>query len=319
MKLLLRACLVLGMLVTAMQVVAAPLFTPFLSVDVNGANYGGGQTVGPTEAGFLAFNTFSGFDQLDPAYNPAEDWGLGGPPNGLTKVFATSEGNITANLIGVGQSLSARNRGANTGGMSGLQQDFAFAQRDGAFGYGRNFIKLKLSGLTPNTTYEFTGFAREAAFQGAELADPNAPGQSYQAWSDLYRLGGQDGPAAWLDSHVGTNASYQPVFTDHDNDVNTPPVDTGYKNPIPILDRSQVAGPDALSQVDTFFHSASFFTTSDAAGMVTVYTWSDPNGFGNTVQGASLLNGFQLSPTPEPTSLVLFGLGLVGLAFRRRR
>ncbi len=95
MKLKIYACLVVGALVAATQAAAAP----FLSVDVNGANAGGGQTIGPTQTGFQSFNAFSGFDQLDPAYNPAEDWGLGGPPNGLSKVFATSEGNITAHAV----------------------------------------------------------------------------------------------------------------------------------------------------------------------------------------------------------------------------
>lgn len=104
-------------------------------------------------------------------------------------------------------------------------------------------------------------------------------------------------------------------------DPNTPNVDTntGYKNPIPTLDRSQVAGPDSLSQGNTFFHSAVFDVMSDASGVVTVYTWSDPNGFGSTVQGASLLNGFSLSNVPEPASMAMFALGLVGIAGLRRR
>ena len=315
MKLKLFACLVVGALVSVSQVVAAP----FLAVDVNGANYGGGQTVNGTQAGFLPWNAFTGFDQLDPNYNPAEDWGLGGPPNGLSKTFSTSEGDITAHMIGVGLNLGARNRGANMGGLTDLQQDFAFAQRDGAVAYGRNYIKLTLSGLTPNQTYLFRGFAREAAFQDALLANPDDPGQSYQAWTDLANLGGLDGPAAWLDANVSAGASYQPVFVDDDMDANTPPVNTGYKNPVPILGRSQVAGPDSLSQVNTLFHSASFLTTADGSGVATIYTWADPNGFGQTVQGASLLNGFQLGPVPEPASLVLVALGLCGLAGYRRR
>src|SRR5258708_2065585 len=113
MKLKMFACLAIaGALVSVTGVRATPLFTPFLSVDVNGANYGGGQTVGPTQAGFQAINAFQGFDQLDPAYNPAEDWGTNAP-TGLSKTFATAQGNITVKMIGVGLNYGARNRGAN--------------------------------------------------------------------------------------------------------------------------------------------------------------------------------------------------------------
>jgi hypothetical protein len=327
MKLKTYACLVAGALMSVTQAMAAPLVTPFLSVDINGANYGGGQTVGPTLAGFEGWNAFEGFDQLDPNYNPAEDWGnTGGPPNGLTKSFASSEGNITANLIGVPTAQSnrgARNRGANTGGFPELYQDFPFAQRNGAdAAHGRNFIKLVLSGLTPNQAYEFTGFAREAAFNAAALENPDDPGQSYQAWTDLAALGGVDGPAAWLDANVGAGASYNPIWVpvDDDMDPNTPAVNTntGYKNPIPTLARSQVAGPDSLSTGNPYFHSASFLTRADGSGAITVYTWSDPNGFGGTVQGASLLNGFQLGIIPEPATLLMFGLGMTFVVAMRR-
>jgi hypothetical protein len=328
MKVKTFACLVACALIAVTQAMAAPIATPFLSVDINGANYGGGQTEGPTEAGFQSFRGFEGFDQLDPNYLPAEDWGnTGGPPNGLTKTFPTSAGNITANLIGVPTAQSnrgARNRGANTGGQPALYQDFVFAQRNGAVAaHGRNFIKLVLSGLIPNQLYEFTGFAREPAFNAAALENPDDPGQSYQAWTDLDTLGGVDGPAAWLDANVGVDASYNPIWVpvDHDMDPNTPAVNTntGYKNPIPTRARSQVAGPDSLSTGNPYFHSASFFTKANGSGAITIYTWSDPNGFGGTVQGASLLNGFQLGIIPEPGSLLMFGMGLTVVVGQRRR
>lgn len=305
MKLMLRACLLLGALAFVTQAVATPQFTPFLSVDVNGANTAGGQSIGPTQAGYLPWDARAISDEFDPDYDAANNWWTQAVP-GMVKSFASSEGNITATLYGTGTQYSARNRGANAGGMTDLQQDFVFAQRDNNVGFGRNYLKLVLTGLTPNTTYEFTGFAREAAFQDAALANPDDPGQSYQAWSDLTSLGGLDGPAAWMDTNVGAGQSYQPSIG-------------GVDNPIPHYARSQVAGPDSLSQVDTFFHSASFLTTTDAAGVLTVYTWADPNGFGSTVQGASLLNGFSVGNIPEPTSMVLVFVALAGLAGFRRR
>ena len=104
--------------------------------------------------------------------------------------YATTQGNITATMIGVGLNFGARNRGANTGGRSDLYADFAFAQRDGANGFGRNFVKLTLSGLTPNAnSMSLPDFAREAAFKAPNLADPNDPGQSFQAWSRQGKTG----------------------------------------------------------------------------------------------------------------------------------
>lgn len=307
MKLKLFCCLALACAMAfGSRVQATPLFTPFLQVDVNGANYGGGQTVGPTQAGFQPLNAFQGFDQLDPAYNPAEDWGTNAP-TGLSKTYATTQGNITVKMIGVGLNYGARNRGANAGGMSDLYSDFAFAQRDSAIAFGRNYVKLQISGLIPGKKYEFTGFAREDAFNAANLADPNDPGQSFQAWADLGALGGKDGPAAWLDTTISPGYSYQPAVG-------------GVNDPIPHYARSQVAGPDSLSAADPFFHSASYVTTADGSGLATLYTWADPNGFGSTVQGAALLNGFELGVyVPEPTSLAICSMGLVGMLFTRRR
>jgi hypothetical protein len=305
MKFVLRACLLFGALAAASQLMAAPTYTAFLAVDINGANTAGGQSPGPTQAGFQGWDALAITDEFDANYGADNNWVARAVP-GMVKSFATSEGSITATVYGVGTSYSARNRGANTGGMTDLQQEFVFAQRDNAIAFGRNYVKLTLSGLTPNKQYGFTGFARESAFNAANLANPLDPGQSFQAWSDPSKLGASDGPAAWLDANVGAGASYQPAVG-------------GVNNVIPYWARSQVAGPDSLSQVDTFFHSATFATTADANGVVTVYTWSDPNGFGGTVQGASLLGGFQIGNIPEPTSLVLFAIGLVGVAVRRRR
>jgi hypothetical protein len=305
MKLKLCACLMAGAAMTVTQALAAPVFLPYLSVDVDGYNDG---SIGPTQAGYQSFPGAEGLF-LDPSI----DWGNSGS-TGLTKTFATSQGNVTATMIGVnpGSSKGARDRGANTGGISSLYQDFVFAQRNNANGFGQNFIKIELSGLLPNQQYEFTGFAREAAFNTPDTTGLQ-PLASYQAWTDLAALGGLDGPGAWLDANVGAGASYQPVTADPNPGL--------YKNPIPTLARTPVSGPDSLSASDPYFHSASIITKADATGKITVYTWSDPNGFGSNVQGATLINGFQLGvgTVPEPASFGLLALGLAGFAGLRRR
>ncbi len=283
MKLKLIALLLVGMLAVATQVMATPLFAPFLAVDVDGYNAGGGQSLGPTEAGF------SGWEMAEGLFlDPSIDWGNSGAA-GLTKVF----GSITANLKGIAPNSfrGARNRGANAGALSALTQDFIFSQRDNAIAFGRNYNKLTLSGLTPGETYEFTGYAREPFNGGAD---------SFQAWSDLASIG-LDGPSAWLDANVNAGASYQPA-------------PGGVNNPVPTLVRSPTSGPDSPNP---YAYAATFYTTADAGGVVTVYTWADPNSFSG-VQGASLLNGFQLAEIPEPTSLALLGISLVGIALKRR-
>jgi len=288
LKLKLFACLVVaGAFVPVAQIVAAPAFTPFLAVDMNGYNAGGGQSIGPTAAGYLGWEAAEGLF-LDPSI----DWGNSGAA-GLTRVFPTSEGNITANIIGVAPNsfLGARNRGANAGGLGELTQDFVFAQR-GVEGFGQHFVKLTLSGLAPDQQYEVTAFARESFNGGAD---------SFQAWTDRAALGGLDGPGAWLDAHFGPGSLYQPAVG-------------GVNNPIPTLGRASTSGPDSA---DPYAYSATFQSMADAGGVVTVYGWADPNSYSGT-QTATLLNGFQVAVVPEPGGLLVFGVGLMSVLALRR-
>ncbi len=315
MKLKLLVCLTVGALVIGAQASAAPVFPSFLSVDVNGYNADGGQAKGPTEAGYQDFEAGQGL--FVPA---AVRWDNSGAA-GLTNVYATTQGNITVNMKGIAPSstLLSRNRGANAGGLPALHQDFAAAQR-GLGGFGQNYIRLEISGLAPNRNYEFTGFSREAAFNNATDHVGAAQLASYAAWTDLARLGGVDGPGPWMDANVGALAVYQPIWVDHDANAGTPDQPTTYKNPIPTIARSPVSGPDSLSAANIYYHAATFITKSDANGAVVIYNWSDPNGYGSTSQGATLLNGFQLgAPVPEPGTVGLLAVGLVSLAGRRRR
>jgi hypothetical protein len=268
--------------------IAAPIAAAFLAVDINGYNAGGGQSIGPTVAGFQGWEMAEGLF-LDPSI----DWANSGAA-GLTKVFPTTEGNITANLVGVGISRGARNRGANAGALTDLTQDFVFAQRDGAIAFGRNYDKLTLSGLLPNQLYEFTGWAREPFNGGTD---------SFQAWTDRGQLGGLDGPDAWMDANVSPGASYQPAAG-------------GANNPIPHYTRTPTSGADSA---DPYAYATTFISSSNASGVMTIYTWADPNSFSG-VQGAALLNGFQVGIfVPEPTSVGLCALGLMALTLIRRQ
>lgn len=286
MKLKMCACLMIGALAFAAQTMATPV--PFLSVDVNGYNAGGGQAIGPTAAGYQGWEAAEGLF-LDPSI----DWGNSGAA-GMTKVFPTSAGNITANMIGVAPNsfLGARNRGANAGAASDLDSDFVFAQRN-VDGFGQTYIKLTLSGLTPGVPYELIGYAREPFNGGTD---------SFQRWTDKDRLGGLDGPGAYMDANFGAGSLYQPA-------------PGGANNPIPYARRRPTSGPDSSNPLA---YSATFTTVADAGGVVTVYTWADPNSYSGT-QTATLLNGFTLGEIPEPASLALCAFGLVGLALRRVR
>jgi PEP-CTERM motif len=276
-----------GALATATQAMAAPSFTPFLSVDVNGYNAGGGQSLGPTESGYQGWEMAEGLF-LDPSI----DWGNSGAA-GLTKVFPTSEGNITANLKGIvpNSFRGARNRGDNTDAQGDMTQEFVFSQR-GVDGLGQTYSKLTLSGLIPGQVYEFTGYARDHF---------NGGGDSFQAWSDRGFLG-VDGPGAWMDANVGAGSLYQPAAG-------------GVNNPIPTKMRSPVSGP---ASADPYGYAATYRAVADGSGVLELYTWADPNSFSGT-QSATLLNGFQLSVAPEPTSLAMFAMGLIGLLFVGRR
>lgn len=287
MKLKLLTCLLLGTMAFVSQVGAAH-FDPFLAVDVNGYNAGGGQTIGPTAAGFSGLEAAEGLF-LDPSI----DWGASGAA-GLTRVI----GPYTVNVKGVAPNsfLGARNRGANSDANSDITSDFVFAQRN-VDGFGQTYIKITVSGLNPAETYEFTGWARDHFNGGTD---------SWQAWSDRGRLGGLDGPGAYMDANFPATPPALSLYQ---------PAPGGVNNPIPTARRSPVSGP---SSADPFGYAASFYTTADASGVVEVYGWGDPNSYSG-VQSATLLNGFQLAAVPEPASFVLVAFGLAGVAFRRVR
>lgn len=298
MRLMLRACLLLGMLAFVTQSVAAPLFTPFLAVDINGYNADGGQSKGPTAAGFQDFTAAQ-----DLFADPSINWTASGAA-GLTNTYGAYTVNIKGFPGATGQ-RPARNRGANSGALSDLTQDFLYAERGTNGGFGQHWVKITVSGLNANEVYEFTGWSREPFNGGTGQTDT-----SYTAWSDRGRIG-VDGPGPWMDANVGPGALYGPVY----GSPADPMTDGIYKNPIPTAVRQQLSGPDSS---DPYKFSATFYTKANGAGQAEIYAWGDPQSFTGT-QTVSLVNAFQLARVPEPASLVLVGLGMFGLAVIRRR
>ena len=128
---------------------------------------------------------------MEHQWRPASsgDW----PFENLWKHRTANLGGATYKRTTRADSRSGRDRLATSGGFSDLYRDFVFEQvfnQASGENFGRNYIKLVLSGLTRNSPYEFTGFAREDAFNSTDFTDPNAPSVSFQAWSDL-RLAGR--------------------------------------------------------------------------------------------------------------------------------
>ena len=140
---------------------AAPINTPFLSIDFDGSN---GSAFGPTEAGFGSFTV--------------------GNPVGATSVTQTVSGfpiTIAQNPAATGAQLSARDRGSNGGSsFDNLYRDFALVLRDSGHALGYSYLSIAVSGLTPNATYEFTGFSSDGFSAAAgntnrEGYSPNVP------------------------------------------------------------------------------------------------------------------------------------------------
>jgi hypothetical protein len=277
-----------GLLLFAANAPAAPISTSFLNVDING---GTGPTQPDGTPAWQAFNV--------PADN-AFVWGASGTT--LSNVYATGVGNVTVELTGIGASLNSRNRNnppwendTTTGHepLARMYRDFAYATRDSNIGFGRNFVQVHLEGLTAGQQYEITAFSYD---------QNSANNDSYMAW-------GIQNPAAWLDANVGAGANYQPAVG-------------GVNNPIPTLARNHSTGSWPSSkggfEAGTYYYSSSFLVTANGTGELDFYGWADPETYTGT-QTISMINGFQIGAVPEPTALLLVGMGLFGLAAARRR
>ena len=164
---------------------AAPVNTPFLSVDFNGS--GGGAPTGPTQAGFQAFGVS----------NPAG-------ATSLTNSYVVGANTYSVNLAmsaaasGTPTNFTSRDRGANgSATASNLLRDFALLLRDTNFGLGTSHFVLSVGGLAANTSYEFTGYAEDQNSAG--------PGTNREGFATVAPSGYQ--PAAAY-ANAPTGAAY---------------------------------------------------------------------------------------------------------------
>src|SRR5690242_13089990 len=162
----------------------------FLSVDINGGNP---QPGGPT-AGGPSHTPINGITWVPWAGDPSTGGdGTTLPAGGNNAIippivsinhsFATpgiGSGTVTVTLQAQNiapstlNSLNSRDRGAiaNNGGnldLADMYRDFVFVSRDFARQNGANPMIINLSGLSPNTTYNFTGYSYDAFANGQEL------------------------------------------------------------------------------------------------------------------------------------------------------
>ena len=98
---------------------------------------------------------------------------------------------------------------------------------------------------------------------------------------------------------------------------------TGFDFDVNLTDAN---GTDVLVHDDLAISHGTSVTTADLAAPVTAFTVSGGNDvsltFARVTFTASdmlVLNGFELSAVPEPSSTALLGLGLSSLLLRRRR
>jgi parallel beta-helix repeat protein len=192
----------------------------------------------------------------------------------------------------------SRNRGVPTGGddffLSDVHRDLFYVQHsDGnQFGYGQDYIRFTMTGMTPNTRYEITFWAYETS--GTMVI----PGK--------YIAFGLENPADYMNAHplsggMFTN-SYGP--TNWDDPCTTDVNEWGiYKNPIPTIGRLRFDGPLPTDDVNMaalgvpveerpFYYSKSLFVTTDASGAATIYIWGDHDDFDGSQHMP--INGFAI-------------------------
>jgi hypothetical protein len=173
-KKLIIVCLTLVVAAISVPASAAPLNTPFLSVDLNGGN-------GPTQPGWTG-------------------WNFANPPGGNSFSTTFSDGvSVTLSSSPGSTGLLTRDRGnpsPNTNNFDAMYEDFVGAGRNSSYGLGWNALEFAFSGLVASAQYEFTFFC----------FDRSGANDTLDRW-----LMGTTDPYTYIDPATGYAHSYTPA------------------------------------------------------------------------------------------------------------
>jgi len=189
---------------------------------------------------------------------------------------------------------------------------------NGAGGFGRNYVQLKLTNLVAGKEYKFFVWSFEQ--DNSWVVDPNNYARKYGVWSTI-------NPNDWCMTHGMSGLNGEPNGYGPKGGYAGYPIPPGTSDsnmPATMQAAAYVHGgrtwmqsPAATSGNPAWTigdeHYTTFKVTADAGKTITLYGWIDATDWGGSMHMP--LNGVIV--VPEPATVALLGLG--GLLLRRKR